>query len=337
MFIFGVAVAAVAVVVVGVVVGRVAGVGVSAVAVTEAVTEVGIGVGVVVAGVGVGVTEVGIAVAVGVVVVVVGVAVGVVPILIFIISLIKIFFTLKNIFYSFKQIPYNWSKLIIYQDIYFHAEIIPGINKFNGMEYLKFSHLKNIMSFKYDISDKILITMYLLILYIPIIIYRISLKSTSLFYWILFIYPMQDSKKYNNKKMKNIILNEQKIYFYFPLIMIVLYSAINIDFSSLNIIAKYIEQLPFYFYLKHFLSYFIVSAILYGVIWIIAKGLLISDENSDGFYRKIIDVLHICLKLSISIGILFYFFYLYNHFNISDVVKDIFTSFASFEIATYTN
>jgi hypothetical protein len=258
--------------------------------------------------------------------VVVGGGIGVT--FIFIILLIKIFFTLKNIFYSFNQIPYNWSRLTIYQDMCSQAEIIPGINKFNGLKIFRFSYLKS----KVINSDKVSSILLLLIFYISTLAYRISLKSTSLFYWTLFIYPTQNNENHNNKEIKETILKEQKIYFWFPIFMISLFLSININFGEFNIIFKSIEEASFYPHIKYFLSYFVVSAVLYELIWIIAFMFLVGNENNSGFYRVVINALHILLKLSISIAIMLYLYYLYNYFNILDVIQDIYKYYKSISL-----
>lgn len=113
---------------------------------------------------------------------------------------IKIFFTFKNL--SFSQllvIPKNWFKIILATDILHPIEVLPGIYKTKSI--YKTSAFRNYMKsskFYHFIGGFIAYNIIFLILIVPTLIYRYSLKSTAWIYFpLIWLIEPQDKSDLN--------------------------------------------------------------------------------------------------------------------------------------------
>ena len=98
----------------------------------------------------------------------------------------KVTYTIIYIRYGFTSFYSNWRKICWSQDIYFPPELLPGIENYEGLEYIKWSNILR----DFGKIDTVLRTNKLVgivIVFIPTYLYRISMKATFWFYFPLLL------------------------------------------------------------------------------------------------------------------------------------------------------
>ncbi|MDI9355924.1 MAG: hypothetical protein QM536_02735, partial [Chitinophagaceae bacterium] len=98
----------------------------------------------------------------------------------------KVIYTIRYIRYGFTSFYSNWRKICWSQDIYFPPELLPGIENYEGLEYIKWSNILR----DFGKIDTVLLTNKLVdivIVFIPTYLYRISMKATFWFYFPLLL------------------------------------------------------------------------------------------------------------------------------------------------------
>jgi len=158
--------------------------------------------------------------------------------------MIKIFFTLKN--FSRKQIiviPSNWFKLILSTDILHPLEIIPSISKSNS-PYKLTNIVNTLTSFLYpDTGSPIVLDILLatpiiiftiaiyIILIIPMLIFRYSLKATAWIYLpLIWLIQPQDRENLTRRlkiESKNFIAY---LMFFYSLIVVFVFTLLPLIF-----------------------------------------------------------------------------------------------------------
>ncbi|SFV63105.1 hypothetical protein MNB_SV-3-1625 [hydrothermal vent metagenome] len=157
----------------------------------------------------------------------------------FIIINIKIFFTFKNL--SLSNIPKNWFKIIMSTDMFHPPEVIPGIEKTNSI--LKFKYFSLDKGMYEDLKDNPFYYLIKYMIFIPIIIFRYSLKSTAWIYLpLIWLVQPQDKQNLTTRlkmESKNFIAY---LMFFYSLIVVFVFTFLPIFFS--NFIEAYSHNLP---------------------------------------------------------------------------------------------
>ena len=145
----------------------------------------------------------------------------------FFIFLLKIVSTIKELsFNSFKKTPYNWFRIILSTDIFHPPEILPGIEKYPNV-YLKYSVEVQYIESKKDFFSILIV----IILFIPTLLFRYSLKSTAWIYLpLIWLIQPQDKQNLTTRlkiESKNFIAY---LMFFYSLVVVFVFTLLPLIF-----------------------------------------------------------------------------------------------------------